>query len=377
MMKQAILLLTNRTDYAVRDRYMKLESEYWQKADVFLLFDNSASIDNRELECFGRVYTFSVSELISEGYTALKDGFLGNCHYPLLKFHKDFPEYDYCWLIEDDVVFSGDWSVFFDVFADDTSDLLTTKVRRHEDDPSWCWWNGVKAPEGTTLSADELYASFNPIYRLSAKAIECLDEEMRKGWLGHFEAIVPTVLARRGLMIHDMSGEVFFAEDTHTWTPLRIQPTKPNMIYHPIKEKISKSTYRKNCLLSIVGEHSCHKAWISGDVERNYDIHLVVYDLSFGKHYNDADFAYGKAGRRAELIKDYFDNHEYLLNQYDYFFIIDEMSAMTAGQINDLFDEMDKERSEFSLVGMTMPCFRLDLMKLLLSDNPENSVVYF
>lgn len=374
-MKQAILLLTNRTDYAVRDRYKKLKSEYGQKADVFLFLDNSASIENCELEYFERVYTFSVQELINEGYTALKSGFLGNCHYPLLKFHRDFPEYDYCWLIEDDVIFSGDWSVFFETFVKDDSDLVAAKVRRYVDESDWFWWKSVKTPEGTTLSVDELYASFNPVYRLSAKAIECLDEEMRRGWRGHFEAIVPTVLVKHSMKIRDIKG--FYTEDTHTWTPLRIQPTKPNMIYHPIKEKISKRTYRKNCLLSIVGEHSCHKAWISGDVERNYDVHLVVYDLSFGKHYNDADFAYGKAGRRVELLKDYFNSHDNLLNQYDYFLIMDEMSAMNAIQINDLFEEISKEKSEFSLVGMTMPCFRQDIMKQLLSDDPENSVVYF
>ena len=376
-MKQAILLLTNKIDYAIRDRYDKLVREYGEKADMFLLFDNSFSVDNRELEYYERVYSFSVPELIREGYIALKDGFLGNCHYPLLKFHKDFPEYDYCWSIEDDVVFSGDWSIFFDAFVDDTSDLLTTKVRCYEDAPDWCWWKSVKAPEGIFLSAKELYASFNPIYRLSAKAIECLDEEMRKGWFGHFEAIVPTVLAKCGQIMRDMSGNGFYTENTHSWTPLRVLPMKPNKIYHPIKEKISKREYRKNCLLSIVGEQSCHKAWIYGDVERNYDIHLVVYDLSFGKHYNDADFVYGKTGRRVELIKDYFDNHSGLLDQYDYFFIIDEMSTMTAVQINDLFDELDKEKSEFSLVGMEMPCFRKDLMKQLLRNNPENSALYF
>ena len=50
---------------------------------------------------------------------------------------------------------------------------------------------------------------------------------------------------------------------------------------------------------------------------------------------------------------------------------------MTAIQINDLFDELDKEKSEFSLVGMEMPCFRKDLMKQLLKNNPENSALYF
>ena len=153
-MKQTILLLSNRTDYTVRDRYDKLVREYGEKADVFLLFDNSASIDKPELKYFERVYTFSVPELISEGYTALESGFLGNCHYPLLKFHKDYPEYDYCWVIENDVVFSGNWSVFLDAFVDDTSDLLTTKVRRYADDPYWFWWKSVKAPEGIVLSTN-------------------------------------------------------------------------------------------------------------------------------------------------------------------------------------------------------------------------------
>ena len=376
-MKQAILLLTNRTDDIVRDRYDKIVREYGEKADVFLLLDNSASIENPELKFYERVYTFSVPELINEGYTALESGFLGNCHYPLLKFHKEYPDYDYCWLIENDVVFSGNWSVFFDAFADDTSDLLTTKVRSYAEDPQWYWWPSVKAPEGIVLSLNELYASFNPVYRLSARTLECLDTEMSNGWRGHFEAIVPTVLIKNGLTIRDIYRDGFYTEETHTWIPLRVQKTQPNMIYHPVKEKAPKGKYRKNCLLSIVGENSCHKAWISGDIERNYDVHLIVYDLSFGNHYDDADFVYGKAGRRAELIKDYFDNHSCLIDQYDYFFIIDEMSPMTPPQINELFDEMVKGKSEFSLAGMTMPCFHQDLMKQLLRDYPENAVVYY
>lgn len=374
-MINAILLLTNRTDYAVRDRYDKLVREYGENADVFLFLDNSASIDNRDLNYFERVYTFSLPQLISEGYAALENGFFGNCHYPLLKFHKDYPDYDYYWVIENDVKFFGDWSFFFDTFVDDDSDLVAARVRRYIDDSDWFWWKSVKAPEGIGLSTTELYASFNPVYRLSAQALECLEVEMSIGWRGHFEAIVPTVLAKHGMKIRDIKE--FYTEETHTWPTLHVQPMKPNMIYHPVKEKISKRSYRKNCLLSIVGEHSYHKAWIYGDVERVYDVHLVVYDLSFGKHYNDADFVYGKAGRRAVLIKDYFDNHDYLLDQYDYFFIIDEMSTMTAVQINNLFNEMDKEKSEFSLVGTTMPCLRQDLMKLLLSDNPENSILFF
>jgi hypothetical protein len=386
-MEQAILLLTNKTDFVVRDRYDKLVREYGDKADVFLLFDNSISVDSRELKGFKRIYTFSIQELVNEGYCALEGGFLGNCHYPILRFHRDYPVYDFCWLVEDDVVFSGDWSTLFDAYANDNADLITSKIRNYSDNPNWYWWKSVNTPKEETLSENELYASFNPIFRLSSKALECLEIEMRKGWYGHYEALVPTIITKYALKMRDMGGKGkfvkdedenrFYTEDTHTWTPLRVQIIMPNMIYHPIKEKISRKEYRKNCLLSVVGEHSNHKVWITGDADRNFDVHLIVYDFSFKTHYEGGDFIYGKTGQKTELIRDYFNHHEYLLNQYDYFFVIDEISSMTAMQINSLFEEMAKDSSEFSLVGMTMPCFRKELMKQLLSDNPDKTIVYF
>ena len=99
--------------------------------------------------------------------------------------------------------------------------------------------------------------------------------------------------------------------------------------------------------------------------------------MSFGKHYDDADFVYGKAGRKIELIKDYFDNHKYLLNQYDYFFIIDEMCRMNVEQINELFIEMAQDNYEFSLLGMTMPCLRQDAMMQAIESDPERSIMFF
>ena len=386
-MKQAILLLSNKTDYSVRDRYDKLIKDYGYKTDVYLLFDVTKGYNKHELENFEHVYPFNVNTMIDDGYTALKDGFLGNCHYPILMFHKEYPEYDYCWIIEDDVVFFGNWGVLFEAFNDDSADLVATKIRSYEDEPAWCWWHSMKAGEGMALTKEKMYASFIPIYRLSAKAIDCLDTEVRKGWRGHFEGVVPTVLIKNGLTLRDMNGKGFglnervnlhfYSDCTHNWSPLYVQSFEKNLIYHPIKEKVSKRTYQRYCLLSVVGEHSRHIEWITGNVRRNYDVHLIVYDMSFGKHYDDADFVYGKTGRKIELIKDYFDNHKYLLNQYDYFFIIDEMCGMNVSQINDLFEDMTQDNCEFSLVGMIMPCLRQDAMIQALEGNPETSILFF
>lgn len=386
-MKQAILLLSNKTDYVVHERYSKLAKDYGHKADVYLLFDITKGYNKQDLVHFERVYSFDVNSMIDDGYIALIEGFLGNCHYPVLVFHKEHPEYDYCWIVEDDVIFTGNWSVLFESFSDDSSDLIATRIRTYEDEPAWSWWRSMRAGEGVTLTKDKMYACFIPIYRLSARAIECLDVEMRNGWRGHFEGVVPTVLIKNGLTLRDLNGKGyglaervnphFYSDSTHDCSPLHVQSFKKNMIYHPIKEKVSKKTYQRYCLLSVVGEYSIHKEWITGNVRRNYDVHLIVNDMSFGKHYDDADFVYGKAGRKIELIKDYFDNHKYLLNQYDYFFIIDEMCRMNVEQINELFIEMAQNNYEFSLLGMTMPCLRQDAMMQTIESDPERSIMFF
>lgn len=386
-MKQVILLLSNRTDYAISERYDKLVKDYGCKADVYLLFDITKGYNKQSLEHFEHIYPFDVNKMIDDGYTALKEGFLGNCHYPVLTFHKEYPEYDYFWIVEDDVLFSGDWSELFDTFIDDTADLVATKIRRYEEEPTWCWWKSIRAGVDETISKNIMYACFIPIYRLSAKAIECLDIEMRNGWRGHFEGVVPTVLIKNGLTLRDLNGKGygldervdihFYSDNTHSWSPLHVQSFENNIIYHPIKEKIGKQTYQRFCLLSVVGEYSRHIEWITGNVRRNYDVHLIVNDMSFGKHYDDADFVYGKTGRKIELIKDYFDNHKYLLNQYAYFFLIDEMCGMDVSQINELFMEMSQDNCEFSLMGLTMPCLRQDTMIQALEGNPETSILFF
>jgi hypothetical protein len=55
----------------------------------------------------------------------------------LLAFRKIKPEYDYYWIVEYDVEFSGHWSELFNAFADNTSDLLCSRVHRHETSPTW------------------------------------------------------------------------------------------------------------------------------------------------------------------------------------------------------------------------------------------------
>ena len=49
-----------------------------------------------------------------------------------------------------------------------------------------------------------LRKAFFPVFRISRAAIAKVDQGHRAGWLGHFEVLVPTLLAREGLAVQDL-----------------------------------------------------------------------------------------------------------------------------------------------------------------------------
>lgn len=369
-MKQAVLLLSNRHDISVCEKYNELKSSCKEIADVYLLYDMTTGFDSQKMSCFDNIYTFDASILTELGYYAFVNKFDGNCHFPVLKFYFDNPnEYDYVWVIEDDVIFTGDWSLLFNAFSEDDADLITSLIRPYSEDKLWPWWNSLGIPDDEDLDIQNLYASFNPVYRLSSMAIKCLDTDMRRGWCGHFEATIPTIIKKNGLKIKDIKDNQtseFYTEDSHTWVPLFVQDFKNNTIYHPIKEKKISKQFRRNCLISIVGQGSKHKKWLIGGEDRTFDLHLIVYDLSFGKYYNDADFMYYKRGRNQDLVYDYLKNHKYLIDVYDSFFIIDENYNIDYRSIESIFEKMDTKTEKCSLQELFMPCISKEMMKSLI-----------
>ena len=82
----------------------------------------------------------------------------------LLVFRQAKPDYDYNWIVEYDVEFSGRWSELFDAFADNTSDLLCSNLHRYETNPTWDWWRSIQWPDN---AKPELVRGFFPFARLS------------------------------------------------------------------------------------------------------------------------------------------------------------------------------------------------------------------
>ncbi len=200
-------------------------------------------------------YSFTDESLSHLKYSMFRKSITdGNCHFALLQFFLDNPEYDFYWLIEYDVRFSGDWRQFFNYFDRSKADLLSCYIRNYADTPNWPWW-GLKHPT-KEIPLQERYASFEPIYRLSNRSLKLLDLLLRDGWRGHQEVVIPTLLYHYGFRLRDFGGEGKFVKprdenrfylynSTLRWRPLIKRVGKnDHKLYHPVKPLIKSCNKR-------------------------------------------------------------------------------------------------------------------------------------
>lgn len=240
---QAVLFLSNKSSDFVLENYHHVKKAESEHTDVCYLYHSQEEILPEVIQK-EKHFIFTDRILQDMGYKPLGDKLLpGNNHFPLLKFYLENPQYDYYWNIEDDVFFTGDWNCLFDTFKQDKSDFIAAYMETYEEDPGWYWWFSLKTPEPETTAK---VCSFNPVYRLSNRALKCLDEALKNGWSGHHEVSIPTILYNKGYKLKDMGGtgsfvpfflkNRFYTRETHHFLPVKMGE-QPNKIYHPIKEK--------------------------------------------------------------------------------------------------------------------------------------------
>ena len=168
-----------------------------------------------------------------------------NVHFPVLYFFLNNQGYDYYWLVEYDVRFSGSWKYFFNSFQDVDADLITSRMWKYSDNPSWCWWKCIWHPRHF-IPLEERLSSFNPVYRISNRALQHLHNSHGDGWVGHYEVVVPTLLQNSGFKLVGIGGaerfvppdqkDKFYTPKTFRWRPVFKAVTgKVNKLYHPVK----------------------------------------------------------------------------------------------------------------------------------------------
>jgi hypothetical protein len=202
------------------------------------------------------LYLFSSESLSKLNYPTIAQSFFpGHVGVPVLQFFRDNPSFDYYWTIEYDVRFSGDWHFFFDFLKDAKQDFLTCHIRAHAEEPDWPYWSLDHPRKSIPLS--ERLRSFNPIYRVSNRALSFLDQSLRDGWCGHNEVVWPTLLHHHGFKLMDIGGKGRFTpsemeDNFYTESEpnsgglldcgtMRFRPSfwrvgrDKNKLYHPIK----------------------------------------------------------------------------------------------------------------------------------------------
>jgi len=206
--------------------------------NAVMLFDHT----NNKFEFADIPHTlFTVSDLARDGFV-LRDsgwgpyGYRGplwwSVEHPVVWYYRRFPDHDYYWAIEYDVVFTGQWASFFNHFSTSTADLIGA-------------WHNVAYERFGDWKTESLNFPTHPkeretmllcVARYSNNALSILDREYRCGKTGFCEIIVPTLIKQNcGTLLDINSANTFY--DLTTFIPGRngIPLSKKNTLYHGYK----------------------------------------------------------------------------------------------------------------------------------------------
>ncbi|MEJ6022738.1 DUF3405 domain-containing protein [Ramlibacter sp. PS4R-6] len=209
-----IVFLTHIWDEVLARRFERLRRESAAHADCFLVLqEDDPEVVARwkaQLESIGAadaLFTFNALELPRQlGFRYFgSERIMGNAHFPLLSFLRSHPGYAYFWQVEGDVEYRGRWGEFFEAYRETDAVLLAAHFHRFQDWPDWFWWPSLTPPADVQLPRENMYKAFMAVVRFSRAALESVERAHRQGWLGHFEAIVPTILLMEGRRLEDLN----------------------------------------------------------------------------------------------------------------------------------------------------------------------------
>jgi hypothetical protein len=359
--KQTVLFLSDKSSEWIVENYNQIKKTTSVNYDVIFLYHQKSDLipeTIRSLNYFG----FTNNILSELKYQPIENSLVpGSNHFPLLKFYLENPKYDYYWNIEDDVCFQGNWNHLFDAYKNCDADFISSNISNYHELPNWYWWFTLNSNK-ENISIENKIKSFNPIYRISNRALALLHQELQTGWSGHHEVVIPTLLHNNGFKIIDMGGtgsfvpvgyeNRFYTNESMSHLPVEMG-NEENRIYHPIKEKkeIDLDKLKKYCVISAVGKNSLHREWIKESPD--FDLHLIIYDNAYNKFYNDTNFIAYQKGYKFELVYNYLAKNPVYLEKYEYFFIPDDDIQIDAANIAKLFEYMKTYNLSIAQPGLT------------------------
>ena len=256
--RSALLWMTHSWSPELEAEFRKfLRMEYPGSPDVWLLLDSRAPGADEISRKYERCHMIVENELFSRLPYPCLDGkkLYEHVHFPVLDFFLNHPEYDYYWVIEFDVRYTGEWESFLRAFEPYDHDLITSHIRRFHEEPRFWWWYSFNHPQ-ETIDRKMYMRSFNVTYRISKRALTLIHDKQRNGWRGYPEVLLPTLLDVSGCSLLDFGGDGEFvphclrnrfytsgsaAGDLNPFCTMRWRPSRAragfrrNKLYHPIK----------------------------------------------------------------------------------------------------------------------------------------------
>jgi hypothetical protein len=131
-------------------------------------------------------------------------------------------QYDFIWLIENDVDYAGNWLEFFFGTLENDADLLTTYAYSRAENINWEHWSWFGPPN--YVARDRHTSSFNTIARFSQRMISAYFQAVEgDGWQGHTEALWPSIALHNGFTVCDLGGDGPFCpvhlQNRHYYNP--------------------------------------------------------------------------------------------------------------------------------------------------------------
>jgi hypothetical protein len=211
---QAVVFLTHLRSGRISRHFARLKRECG--FDAFLFFhskgDGAALLPSRAVEAKERkiAYDYGGTDLIFIPAMLAPEG------------------YEHIWLVEYDADFAGNWKTFFDKASESEADFLATTIFSKEDSEGWHHWPWFEAPP----EVKTYYRAFCPVMRCSRTMLECYVQSLQtERWRGHYEALMPTIAAHKGLRVEDIGRGLY------TNTPNDPQLSPGTFIFRPARDR--------------------------------------------------------------------------------------------------------------------------------------------
>ncbi len=116
-----------------------LHMTYPGSPEVWLILDSRTPGAEDIARRFGRCHIIVEHEMFQRlPYQRLKgEKLYDHVHFPILDFYLSHKDFDYYWVVEFDVRYTGKWDVFLRSFESYDHDLITSHIRHFIEEPTF------------------------------------------------------------------------------------------------------------------------------------------------------------------------------------------------------------------------------------------------